>query len=298
MDYILEAADNAVFDSLYPSSMPRDDIWRQTLSLFIITNVGGALLYLTLTTFSYFFIFDHRMLKHPLILPNQVALEIKCALGATPLMAIPTTACFVAEVRGYSMLYDDVNERGYGFMALSFLLFLLFTDCAIYWIHRWLHHKLIYKHLHKLHHKWKVPTPFASHAFHPIDGFMQSLPYHMFPFIFPLHKGLYLGLFIFVNVWSVMIHDADYRVPKSLQPIINGSAHHTDHHLKFTCNYGEYFTLWDRIGGSFRNPSHYEHEGVWDQLREFEKTGRISKDPLDDQETRAARAVEDSKKGK
>ena len=92
-----------------------------------------------------------------------------------------------------------------------------------------------------------------SHAFHPIDGFLQSLPYHIYPFLFPLHKGtshaiipvkhnliagLYLGLFLFVNIWTVSIHDGDYRVPAFLRPIINGSAHHTDHHLYFTVNYG------------------------------------------------------------
>lgn len=37
---------------------------------------------------------------------------------------------------------------------------------------------------------FKIPTPFASHAFHPLDGFLQSLPYHLYPFIFPLNKVL------------------------------------------------------------------------------------------------------------
>lgn len=46
------------------------------------------------------------------------------------------------------------------------------------------------QHLHKQHHTFKIPTPFASHAFHPLDGFLQSLPYHVYPFIFPLHKVL------------------------------------------------------------------------------------------------------------
>jgi lathosterol oxidase len=62
-----------------------------------------------------------------------------------------------------------------------------------------------------------VPTPFASYAFHPIDGFMQGLPYHLYPLLFPLHKGLYLGLFVLVNLWTVAIHDNDYRLPKVLQ---------------------------------------------------------------------------------
>ncbi len=193
-------------------------------------------------------------------------------------MALPTCALFLAEVRGHSKLYSDpALHGGHWFLPVSFLCFLLFTDACIYWIHRWLHLPFLYKPLHKIHHLWKVPSPFASHAFHPVDGFLQSLPYHVYPFLFPLHKGLYLFLFVAVNVWTVSIHDGDYRVPKFLRALINGSCHHSDHHLKFTCNYGEYLTIWDRLGGTFREPSHYLQEGLHDQMREFEKTGSIKK---------------------
>jgi lathosterol oxidase len=125
--------------------------------------------------------------------------------------------------------------------------------------------------VHKPHHLWKIPTPFAAYAFHPLvrhglntfisyyfvhvlfsflishwcfisqDGYLQALPYHLFPFIFPLHKGLYLGLFGFVMTWTVFIHDGAYFVSGSW---INGAAHHTIHHLEFSYNYGQYFTLW------------------------------------------------------
>jgi sterol desaturase/sphingolipid hydroxylase (fatty acid hydroxylase superfamily) len=50
-----------------------------------------------------------------------------------------------------------------------------------------------------------VPTPFASHAFHPLDGYLQSVPYHLFIFLFPLQRWLYLGLFVFVNFWSILV---------------------------------------------------------------------------------------------
>jgi sterol desaturase/sphingolipid hydroxylase (fatty acid hydroxylase superfamily) len=41
----------------------------------------------------------------------------------------------------------------------------------------------------------------------------------------------------------------------ALQHVINGSAHHSDHHTAYNYNYGQYFTLWDRLGGSYRHPS-------------------------------------------
>jgi lathosterol oxidase len=159
---------------------------------------------------------------------------------------------------------------GYLGLAASAMSFILFTDCLIYWIHRGLHHRLVYSAIHKPHHAWKVTTPFASHAFHPIDGFLQSTPYHIYVFLFPMHKVLYLALYVAVNIWTVSIHDGDFRVPALLKPIINGAAHHTDHHLLYTYNYGQYFTLWDRIGGSFRNPTAFEGNGPLDYVEKME----------------------------
>ncbi|XP_032236898.2 lathosterol oxidase-like [Nematostella vectensis] len=269
MDLVLSFADQHLLTPfIYPKSWPENDIYRQALSLLLIANVGGALLYLGLATFSYYAIFDKRLMNHPQILKNQIYLEIMVALKSIPFMSLPTVAIFLCEVRGYSRLYDADLEAGIAGIlwdiGKSAAGFLLFTDSLIYWIHRWLHHRSVYKYLHKTHHKWKVPTPFASHAFHPIDGFLQSVPYHIYPFLFPLNKIVYLVLFVAVNIWTVSIHDGNYNVPWFLQPVINGAAHHTDHHTFFDYNYGQFFTMWDRIGGSFRTPTAFENKAPID----------------------------------
>eukprot|EP00045_Choanoeca_perplexa_P016718 m.229572 g.229572 ORF g.229572 m.229572 type:complete len:286 (-) comp17342_c0_seq1:2325-3182(-) len=268
MDLVLDFCDEVVLTPyVYPASVPEDNIYRQFFSLWLISSLSGAFLYLSCSTLGYIFLFDKKLRLHKHFLQDQEKLEIQAALSSVPGMGLLTALMFVAEVRGYSKLYDHSElqqQGGWPFLASSAVTFLLFTDGLIYWIHRGLHSKPLYF-LHKLHHKWKVPTPFASHAFHPIDGFAQSFPYHLYPFLFPLHKGLYLGLFVFVNLWTVAIHDNDYRLPKVLQPVINGCAHHTDHHLFFNYNYGQYTTLWDRIGQSYRHPSaYYEGESVHD----------------------------------
>ena len=53
-----------------------------------------------------------------------------------------------------------------------------------------------------------VPTPFASLAFHPLDGYAQSVPYHVIPFVLPLNKWVYLGLFVIVNLWTIIVSSA------------------------------------------------------------------------------------------
>ncbi|KAK9380795.1 uncharacterized protein V2V93DRAFT_369597 [Kockiozyma suomiensis] len=235
----------------YLSTVARSNVYRQTLSLFLITWFFGVALYFFFASLSFFFIFDKRSMEHPKFLKNQIRLEIHQALTAMPLMSLLTVPWFLAEIHGYGKLYWDPLEYGKKYLYLQYPLFIAFTDFGIYPIHRGLHHPLLYKRLHKPHHKWIVPTPFASHAFHPVDGYLQSLPYHFFPFIFPLHKLAYLILFSFINIWTILIHDGEYITQN---PAINGSACHTIHHLYFNYNYGQFTTLWDRIGNSYRLP--------------------------------------------
>lgn len=200
-------------------------------------------------------------MKHPKFLKNQVWLEIKQANWAMPFMAVLTAPIFLAEIRGYSKLYDTSEQgpgRWYGLVQFPF--FIAFTDLFIYWIHRGLHHPLIYKRLHKPHHKWIMPTPFSSHAFHPVDGFAQSFPYHLFPFVFPLQKVAYVALFVGVNIWTVLIHDGEYLTDN---PVVNGAACHSLHHSKFEVNYGQFFTFFDRLCGSYRKPDAYLFEKGW-----------------------------------
>ncbi|KAF9000694.1 fatty acid hydroxylase [Cyathus striatus] len=254
-DTIARFASNSTPQSIPSiSAWPRDYVPRQILSLVAFTLVGIHLLYFIFAGLSYYFIFNREMERHPRFLKNQVKLEIQSSLRAFPAITLLTLPWFQGEVMGYSKLYDGFDTYGYIYLCFSVPFFLLFTDYCIYWVHRILHYPPVYKALHKPHHKWIIPTPFASHAFHPVDGYLQSVPYHLFVFIFPMNRLLYLGLFVFVNFWSILIHDSDMITGHPLETLINGPAHHTLHHLYFTVNYGQYFTWADRVYGSYRQP--------------------------------------------
>lgn len=45
---------------------------------------------------------------------NQVRREIIYALRSLPWISVPTVALFFAEVRGYSKLYDNIEDSPYG----------------------------------------------------------------------------------------------------------------------------------------------------------------------------------------
>jgi len=236
------------------------------------------IVYFLFSVLSYVLIFDKRTMQHPKFLKNQIWLEIKQANLSMPGMALLTAPLFLLEVRGYGRLYDTTEDGpGQWYNWAQFPFFIAFTDFWIYWIHRGLHHPLIYKRLHKAHHKWIMPTPFASHAFHPVDGWCQSIPYHVFPFLFPLSKVAYVVLFVFVNFWTILIHDGEYLTNN---PVVNGAACHSLHHSKFEVNYGQFTTLIDRLGGTYRRPEAWMFQkevkmsaGTWQkEAKEVETT--------------------------
>lgn len=271
------------------SLLPRHNLLRQTLTMFLMMTIFGWLLYYSVATFSYVFIFDKAIFNHPRYLKNQMSLEKRQALSAIPVMVLLTVPWFALELHGYSQLYLDIDLSWAGARQILWevFTFIMFTDCLIYLVHRWLHWPKVYKALHKPHHKWLVTTPYASHAFHPVDGYLQSVPYHLYPMLFPLQKVSYLVLFTFVNFWTVMIHDGEYLAN---DPIVNGAACHTVHHLYFNYNYGQFTTLWDRLGKSYREPdqelfnrSLKKSESTWEtQVEKLEAIKKVVEGDSDD----------------
>ena len=90
-----------------------------------------------------------------------------------------------------------------------------------------------------------------SLSFNPLDSFFQALPHHLCAFLFPLHAGVSLLFISFVTIWAVAIHD---RVSLVRHPWLNYTGHHTIHHHFSKYNYGQFFTFWDRVGGTYRAP--------------------------------------------
>ena len=52
-------------------------------------------------------------------------------------------------------------------------------------------------------------------------------------------------------IWSVVIHN---RVSLVRFRVINYTAHHTLHHVYNKFNFGQFLTLCDRLGGTYRIP--------------------------------------------
>ncbi|KAF5021693.1 hypothetical protein F66182_6250 [Fusarium sp. NRRL 66182] len=261
----------------FGSSLPRDDIYRQSASILFIAGFGAAAIYVISAALSYYFVFDRRLEYHPRFLKNQIKQEIQSSFYAIPIIDLLTLPFFLGEVRGHSLLYTRVDEYGWWWLGVSTIFYMVFNDIGIYWIHRLEHHPSVYKYVHKPHHKWIIPTPWAAIAFHPVDGYLQSLPYHVFVYICPMQKHLYMFLFVCVQIWTILIHDGDMITGHWLEKFINSPAHHTLHHMFFTCNYGQYFTWADNYWDSHRAPMP-ELDPIHEALKVMREKGLVDKD--------------------
>jgi lathosterol oxidase len=70
MDIVLNTYDQWILTPyVYPKEgWPEDNILRQLISLTILVNIHGVLLYFLLGGLSYFFLFDKKQMEHPLFL--------------------------------------------------------------------------------------------------------------------------------------------------------------------------------------------------------------------------------------
>jgi Delta7-sterol 5-desaturase len=182
---------------------------------------------------------------------NQIQLS---QASLTIYTMLPVLDEFLVE-SGYTKVYHSIEEIG-GWPAhiATMLLYFACVEIGIYWMHRTLHtNKFLYKHVHLKHHQYKSAetlTPWASIAFHPLDGMLQASPYVlMLPFV-PCHYLTHFGLLFFTAIWATYIHDA---MDWNIDPVM-GSKYHTVHHTHYIYNYGQVFIFCDWFWGTLRIP--------------------------------------------
>lgn len=223
--------------------------------MFVVFAVFGMLYFFLIASVAYYvYFYRFRSRFHPDY--KLDAKEMKSAIQWA-IIGIVGNAALMLPIhmliaKDYSKMYYDVSEHGWGWLVAQVVVLLLFTETLIYWTHYAFHRvPWLWKHIHERHHKYRVPTPYSALSFNPMDSFLQAVPHHIAAFFFPLHAGVYLASVTFVTLWAVCIHD---RVSFVRWPWLNYTDHHTLHHWYSDFNLGQYFTVWDRLMGTYRSP--------------------------------------------
>lgn len=184
--------------------------------------------------------------------PTHILHEVKHSAYTAFVFALMGVGIYFLREAGYTKVYGDIYEFGWGYLIFSFFFLTFLHDTYFYWIHRLMHLPKIFPILHKVHHISNNPTPFASLSFHPLEAIVEIGIVPIAVLFVPFHPVV---LFLFA-LWSLffnIIGHLGYELfPHNFvrHPVggwLNTSTHHNMHHSRSNCNYGLYYNFWDTV---------------------------------------------------
>ena len=198
--------------------------------------------------------------------------EIGYSLLTILIFTLVGIGVFWLKRHGYTQIYSEISEYGWGWFANSLGLTILLHDTWFYWTHRFMHLPKVFKIVHKVHHLSHNPSPWAAFSFHPLEAIIEASIFPLVAFLFPVHPWVIFLFIFYMIVFNVLGHLGYEIYPKGFvhHPIgkwHNTSTHHNMHHRYTKCNYGLYFNIWDRIMGT----NHNRYEELFDKVSSQER---------------------------
>lgn len=136
-------------------------------------------------------------------------------------------------------------------------LLILLHDTYFYWMHRALHNRILFRRVHFHHHKSVTPTPFAAYSFSVYEAFIEISFAPIFLCAMSMVGYLYsldsIIIFILFMLSRNVIGHAGFElhpqwwVENNISDLLTTTTHHDLHHSHGNCNFGLYFTWWDRL---------------------------------------------------
>ncbi len=246
-----------VFELLFTDILaPESRIYLYWIILLLVFRnfLGPALLY------SIFYIWGknkfHRF-KVQVTAPRsaQIKSEIKWTLLSAPFDVVVCLFIYLEFKAGITQLYFSISDFGVAYFIFTFVVLSLLQDLHFYFSHRWLHSKPFLKYIHYIHHVPKNPTPWTSFSFHPIERLIILSFFPIVILFLPLPPGMLIA-FTFTSSLSNMLGHSGFEFARTghaghyIRRFFGTSTLHNMHHEHFDCNYGLYFSIWDKLLGT------------------------------------------------
>lgn len=182
---------------------------------------------------------------------KQYQREVMWSTLTSLFFALAGAGMVVLWQKGYTAIYEDINQYGWWWLPISFLIAALIHETYYYWLHRWMHRPKVYRLIHKVHHDSHITSPWTSFSFHPGEGVLQSVIIPLVILFLPMHYWTIVTLLTFMTLTSAINHSNVEIYPKGfhkhwLGKWMIGATHHSLHHTEYRFNFGLYFTFWDK----------------------------------------------------
>lgn len=183
---------------------------------------------------------------------KHISREIKYSVLSIAIFSIISLVLYLLILDGYTKMYFRISDYGVAYFIASPFIAFFIHDTMFYWTHRFMHLKKVFKYFHLVHHKSTNPTPWSIYAFQPGEAIIQSSIYPILVFLLPIHP-LAMVFFMLYNMFiNLAGHGGFEFMPEQYRTHWlfrwqNSVSNHDRHHTNVTCNYGFYFTFWDRV---------------------------------------------------
>ena len=180
---------------------------------------------------------------------KRKAAEIRASLKALATSALLLSAGYFAQSQGWSMAPVELSVVSF---VAGFVVCLIIFDAWFYFGHRLLHWGPMYR-FHALHHKSVAPTVWSNDSSGVVDTLVEHSFYLVIWFVLPVPALAVFALRLFDQI-SGMIGHAGFEFfasPTSRRPWpFICTTFHDLHHSRFNYNYGNIFSVWDRLLGT------------------------------------------------
>lgn len=160
-------------------------------------------------------------------------------------------------LRTHGYITFDHGPARWWVVALEYAAYFIGFDTWFYWLHRWMHKEPVYTWVHKLHHRSTSPNLLTTLSVNPLESLINGGFVPLFLAAYSVHPET-LALIGPTNiVMGFYVHSGYEFFPRwwnkswATKWFITATFH-DQHHRYFTCNFGGYTTIWDRICGTIR----------------------------------------------
>lgn len=210
---------------------------------------------------------QHRRIQRVFPPRRRLIGELLWSMSTFAIFTAVGVTMFFLNQHGWTRLYRDIGERGWGYWALSIALMLVVHDAYFYWTHRFMHHRKVFRYFHRVHHLSFNPSPWAAFSFHPLEAVVEASIIYVIAFTIPFHQSALLVFLLIMTIMNGLGHLGYELYPRGftrhwLGRWFNTSVHHNMHHHLVHCNYGLYFNWWDRLMGTNHATYHQTFDTV------------------------------------
>lgn len=200
--------------------------------------------------------------------PKVIRQEIFWSIITSLIFAV-SGAWLVEQWRGgRTLIYNDISQYGWFYFFISIAILAFLHDTYFYFTHRLMHRPWLFNLMHRVHHNSRPPTAWAAFSFHPLEGIVEAVILPVLVFVVPVHYLALLTFLTLMTVTGVINHLGSELYPKhfadgKITRWIISATHHQMHHRTFNCNYGLYFTVWDRV----LNTQNKDYENLFNSIK-------------------------------